>query len=125
MSQTSVFQRSFAKSYPTAAAGEGVYIRTTSGSRCLDGSSGAAVSCLGHGHPAPIRAIIEQAQRMAFAHTSFFTNDPTETLASLLLEQSDKAFAKTLFLSSGTFIAISDMEPLADGSQAPKRLNHA
>jgi len=125
MSQTSVFQRSFAKSYPTAAAGEGVYIRTASGSRCLDGSSGAAVSCLGHGHPAPIRAIVEQAQRMAFAHTSFFTNDPTEALASLLLEQSNRAFAKVLFLSSGMFIAINEMETPANGSKAPKRLNRA
>jgi adenosylmethionine-8-amino-7-oxononanoate aminotransferase len=38
---------------------------------------------------------------MAFAHTSFFTNSPTESLATLLLEQSNGAFAKALFLSSG------------------------
>jgi hypothetical protein len=68
---------------------------------------------------------VEQAQRMAFAHTSFFTNDPTEALASLLLEQSDKVFAKALFLSSGMFIAISRMEPLANRSKAPKQLNRA
>ncbi|CAI6339947.1 unnamed protein product [Periconia digitata] len=102
MAASSIFQRSFFKSYPTAKSADGVYIQTSSGRKVLDGSSGAAVSCLGHGHPAPIQAIIDQAQRMAFAHTSFFTNDPTEELASLLLEQSDGAFVKAFSLSSGS-----------------------
>ncbi|KAF2647686.1 PLP-dependent transferase [Lophiostoma macrostomum CBS 122681] len=102
MSDSSVFQRSFGRSYPVAVSGAGVYIHTTSGQKVLDGSSGAAVSSLGHGHPAPIQAIVEQAQSMAFAHTSFFTNYPTEKLASLLLQQSNGAFAKALFLSSGS-----------------------
>jgi len=96
-----IFHRTFSKQYPTASAGRGVYLLTKDGRKVLDGSSGAAVSCLGHGHEVVIEAIIEQTRRLAFAHTSFFTNDPSEELASLLLSASDGAFSKVMFLSSG------------------------
>lgn len=99
--QSQIFHRSLSKDYPTAAAGQGVYIISPDGTKILDGSSGAAVSCLGHGNPDVIEAIIEQARRMAFAHSSFFTSDPAEELASLLIDSSDGAFSKVLFLSSG------------------------
>ena len=72
------------------------------GSRTLDGSSGAAVSCLGHGHPAVIEAICLQTRKLAFAHTSFFTSDPAEELATFLTKASDGAFTNVMFLSSGT-----------------------
>ncbi len=36
---------------PVAVGGEGVYIVDADGRRYLDASGGAAVSCLGHGHP--------------------------------------------------------------------------
>ncbi|KAH8694450.1 pyridoxal phosphate-dependent transferase [Ilyonectria robusta] len=100
--QSHIFHRSLSKDYPTAAAGQGVYIISPDGTKILDGSSGAAVSCLGHGNPDVIAAIIEQAQRMAFAHSSFFTSDPAEELASLLIDSSHGAFSKVLFLSSGS-----------------------
>lgn len=98
---SAVFHRSQAKSYATASGGEGVYLKTKDGKLILDGSSGAAVSCLGHGHQRVIQAIIDQAQRMAFAHSSFFTSDPAEELATLLLGQSQGAFTKVMLLSSG------------------------
>jgi len=98
---SAVFHRSLTKQYPTAASGSGVWLIDNDGSRTLDGSSGAAVSCLGHGHQVVIDAIVEQAQKLDFAHTSFFTSDPAEELASLLLDQSDNAFSNVMFLSSG------------------------
>jgi adenosylmethionine-8-amino-7-oxononanoate aminotransferase len=100
--QTAVFHRSLTKEYNTASGGDGVYIVHPDGSKTLDGSSGAAVSCLGHGHPAVIEAIVEQARKMAFAHTSFFTSDPAERLAALLTEQSGGAFSNVMFLNSGS-----------------------
>lgn len=99
---TAIFHRSLTKNYDLASGGEGVYILHPDGSRTLDGSSGAAVSCLGHGHQAVIEAIVEQARKMAFAHTSFFTSDPAEELARFLIDQSDSAFTKVMFLSSGS-----------------------
>ncbi|EXJ84038.1 hypothetical protein A1O3_04705 [Capronia epimyces CBS 606.96] len=99
---TAIFHRSLNKEYDTASSGSGVYIVHSDGSRTLDGSSGAAVSCLGHGHPVVIEAIVQQARKLAFAHSSFFTSDPAEQLAQLLIEQSAGAFTKVMFLSSGS-----------------------
>ncbi|KAM0549852.1 hypothetical protein ACHAPJ_009294 [Fusarium lateritium] len=99
---SNIFHRSLTKDYPEATGGQGVYIIKSDGTKVLDGSSGAAVSCLGHGHPDVIEAIIEQAKGLAFAHTSFFTNDPSEKLASFLINSSEGAFSKVLFLSSGS-----------------------
>jgi adenosylmethionine-8-amino-7-oxononanoate aminotransferase len=100
--ESAIFHRSLDKHYNTASGGEGVYIFHPDGSRTLDGSSGAAVSCLGHGHRTVIDAICNQARKMAFAHTSFFTSDPAEELAQLLIDESDHAFTKIMFLSSGS-----------------------
>lgn len=103
-----IFHRSLRKTYPIATSGKGVYLYSSDGTRTLDGSSGAAVSCLGHGHEAVIQAIIDQAQRLAFAHTSFFSNDPAEELAQLLIERSDRAFSRVLYLSSGSSVVCTD-----------------
>ncbi|CAG9982987.1 unnamed protein product [Clonostachys byssicola] len=101
-SKSVLLHRSLEKTYPTAVSGDGVYLVTSDGRKILDGSSGAAVSCLGHGHQEVIDSICEQARSMSFAHTSFFTSDPAEELGKLLLEKSDGAFDKVLFLTSGS-----------------------
>ncbi|KAH7024339.1 pyridoxal phosphate-dependent transferase [Microdochium trichocladiopsis] len=85
-----------------ATGGDGIYIVHSDGSRTLDGCSGAAVSCLGHSHQKVIDAIVHQAQQLSFAHTSVFTSQPAEDLASLLVESSDGAFSNVMFLSSGS-----------------------
>ncbi len=69
---------------PQAAGGEGIYIIDETGKRYLDASGGAAVSCLGHGHPRVIEAIKRQADEIAFAHSGFFTSAAAEELASHL-----------------------------------------
>lgn len=99
--QSAIFHRSLDKDYTTASSGDGVYIIHPDGSRTLDGCSGAAVSCLGHSHQAVIEAIVEQAQKFSYAHTVFFTSNPAEELASILMNQSDGAFTKVMFVSSG------------------------
>ena len=53
-----VFPRHMKSTPPTAVAGEGCYIIDADGKRYLDGSGGAAVSCLGHSHPAVIEAAV-------------------------------------------------------------------
>ncbi len=121
--QTAVFHRSLTKEYNTASGGDGVYIVHPDGTKTLDGSSGAAVSCLGHGHAAVIEAIVEQAKKMAFAHTSFFTSDPAEQLAALLTEQSDGAFSNVMFLNSGKKHPPPEIPELLTLSQARKRSN--
>ncbi|KAI1378846.1 pyridoxal phosphate-dependent transferase [Hypoxylon crocopeplum] len=100
--QSAILHRSLEKTYPTALKGDGVYLLTADGRRILDGSSGAAVSSIGHGNSEVIEAICAQARQLAFAHTSFFTSDPAEELARLIMERSDGAFSKVVWLSSGS-----------------------
>lgn len=99
---SALFHRSLEKTYPTATSGSGVHLITSSGQKILDGSSGAAVSCLGHGNQEVIDSICAQARSLAFAHSSFFTSDPAEELGRLILDRSDGAFKKVLFLTSGS-----------------------
>ncbi len=58
---------------PVAVGGEGVWLIDAQGKRYLDASGGAAVSCLGHGHPDVIAAMHAQIDALAYAHTGFFT----------------------------------------------------
>ena len=97
-----VFPRSMKTDPPVAVAGEGCYIVDSNGKRYLDGSGGAAVSCLGHDHPAVIDAVRDQIGRLAFAHTGFFTSEPAESLASLLAAQAPAGIDHVYFVSGGS-----------------------
>ena len=97
-----VFPRSMKTDPPVAVAGEGCYIVDSNGKRYLDGSGGAAVSCLGHDHPAVIDAVRDQIGRLAFAHTGFFTSEPAESLASLLATQAPAGIDHVYFVSGGS-----------------------
>ena len=46
-----IFPRHTKGTLPTIERGEGVYLFDTTGKKYLDGSGGAAVSCLGHNDP--------------------------------------------------------------------------
>ena len=70
---------------PVAVGGEGCYLRDASGKQYLDASGGAAISCLGHNDREVIEAIKAQLDRLAFAHTGYFTSEPAEALADLLI----------------------------------------
>jgi hypothetical protein len=50
---------------PVAVGGEGVWLIDADGKRYLDASGGAAVSCLGHGHPDVLAAMHAQIDRLA------------------------------------------------------------
>ncbi len=82
--------------------GDGPYIIDSEGKRYLDGSGGPGVSCLGHSHPAVIKALRTQAETLAYAWTGFFTNEPMESLADLLAELAPASLTHALFVSSGS-----------------------
>ena len=102
MFMTGVFYRNPQHDYPEAVKGEGVYLYDSEGRQYLDGSGGAAISCLGHGHPEVIQAVSRQLEEMAFAHTAFFTNRPQEELAEILARQFGEQGARVYFLSGGS-----------------------
>src|SRR5262245_38602921 len=99
---THVFHRDPRLKYPVAVRGEGAYLYDREGKRYLDASGGAAVSCLGHSDPAVIAAIQRQIEKLPFAHTSFFTNEPMEALADALIGRAPKSFDKVYFVSGGS-----------------------
>ena len=99
---TGVFQRQIHAELPLAAGGKGVYIIDSEGKRYLDASGAAAVSCLGHGDADVIRAIKDQADRLAFAHTGFFTTEVAEELAAVLVEGAPEGIASVYFVSGGS-----------------------
>lgn len=97
-----VFHRQLKASYPTASAGSGAYLEDSTGKRYLDASGGAAVSCLGHGHPRVIEAVKAQMDKLAFAHTAFFTSDPAEQLADKLIRRAPEGYGRVYFVSGGS-----------------------
>jgi adenosylmethionine-8-amino-7-oxononanoate aminotransferase len=99
---THVFPRHSRIATPVVASGEGCYLTDTTGKRYLDASGGAAVSCLGHGDREVIDAVKDQLDRIAYAHTSFFTSEPAETLADLLIENAPAGLDRVYFVSGGS-----------------------
>lgn len=97
-----VFPRHCHSELPTAVAGEGCYLIDANGKRYFDGSGGAAVSCLGHSDQSVIDAIKAQADKLAFAHTGFFTSEPAEALAELLIQNAPGNLDRAYFVSGGS-----------------------
>ena len=99
---TQVFQRLINHTLLQAVKGAGVYIIDSDGKRYLDASGGAAVSCLGHSDPDVIKAIKDQLDTLAFAHTGFFTSRPAEELANLLIDKAPDGIEMVYFTSGGS-----------------------
>ena len=97
-----ILHRQINHAYPVAVGGQGIYIEDAQGKRYIDASGGAAVSCLGHGHPDVTRAMHEQADRLAFAHTSFFTTEPAEKLADHLVKNAPAGISHVYYVSGGS-----------------------
>jgi adenosylmethionine-8-amino-7-oxononanoate aminotransferase len=102
MMSTHVFHRHLHHRPPVAVSGHGAWLVDSEGREYLDASGGAAVSCLGHGHPAVLAAMHEQIDRLAFAHTSFFTTDVAEELAAHLVARAPAGMSHAYFVSGGS-----------------------
>ena len=99
---THLINRTFNHDYPTVASGKGVRLVDTKGKSYIDASGGAAVSSIGHGHPKVVAAIKQQADEIAYAHTSFFTSKPAEELADWLIARAPEGFGRVAFVSGGS-----------------------
>ncbi|WP_170333068.1 aspartate aminotransferase family protein [Ruegeria arenilitoris] len=96
-----VFPRHTKSVLPVAAGGDGCYLIDNQGKRYLD-CGDAAVSCLGHSNPAVIKAVQDQVEQIAFAHTGFMTSEPAEELADLLIEHAPGDLDRVYFVSGGS-----------------------
>lgn len=99
---THVFHRQLQRKPPVAVSGQGVYLTDAQGKTYIDASGGAAVSCLGHGHPDVLAAMHAQIDKLAYAHTSFFTTEVAETLADNLIANAPEGMSHVYFVSGGS-----------------------
>ena len=97
-----VLHRATSTPPPVAVGGEGIYLIDAAGRRYIDACGGAAVSCLGHGHPEVAAAIAEQAARVDFVHTGFFTTEPAEELATMIAEMCPGTLDRVWYTGSGS-----------------------
>src|ERR1700735_1817238 len=99
---THILHRQIRSDLPVAVGGKGVEILDAAGRTYIDASGGAAVSCLGHGHPDVIAALHAQLDQIAYAHTSFFTTDVAERLADRLIEDAPPGLSHVYLVSGGS-----------------------
>jgi adenosylmethionine-8-amino-7-oxononanoate aminotransferase len=97
-----ILHRQTSHHYPAAASAAGIVIRDGAGKEYIDASSGAAVSCLGHSHPDVLAAMRGQLDRLAYAHTSFFTSEVAEELADDLVGHAPAGIGHVFFVSGGS-----------------------
>ncbi|WP_428926795.1 aspartate aminotransferase family protein [Marinibacterium sp. SX1] len=97
-----VFPRNSRAALPCVSHGAGAYLYDKSGKAYLDGSGGAAVSCLGHGDPHVTEAIKGQLDCVAFAHTGFFTSEKAEELADRLVALAPEGLDRVYLVSGGS-----------------------
>ncbi|MBA4326843.1 MAG: aspartate aminotransferase family protein [Polaromonas sp.] len=102
MTRSHVFHRQLQHTPPVAVSGQGVYLTDSEGNKYIDASGGAAVSCLGHSHPDVLAAMHAQVDKLAYAHTSFFTTEVAEELADKLVSTAPQGMSHVYFVSGGS-----------------------
>jgi adenosylmethionine-8-amino-7-oxononanoate aminotransferase len=80
---------------------EGSFITLDDGQVILDATGGAAVSCLGHGHPRIIEAMKRQAEQVAYCHSPVLGTEVADDLAQELCDGTDGVMKRALIVSSG------------------------
>lgn len=102
MSGNILHRRLTGGSIPCAVSAQGLIIHDNLGHSLIDAAGGAAVSCLGHGHPRVVEAIQQQVATLAYAHSGAFTSEPAEALADLLVGDRPGGLRAACFVSGGS-----------------------
>lgn len=104
---------------PITRSAHGPYYLLEDGREIIDAVGGAAVTCIGNGHPRVVQAVKDQVEKLSCAYDSLslslvselveladayqvqLTNGPAEELAGMLIESGKGAFAQCGFVSGG------------------------
>ena len=91
---------------PVLCRGEGVWLFDTDGNRYFDGNSSIWTNIHGHSHPALLRALREQSERLC--HSSFLgsTNPPAIEFAEALVKKMPDSGMERIFYSDDGSTAI-------------------
>lgn len=96
------YQLATYKKMPVVAErGEGVWIYTSDGGRCLDLYGGHAVAGTGHCHPHVVKAIKEQSDKLLF-YSNLVYSEARARAAEKLVSISPESLTKAFFCNSGT-----------------------
>ncbi|HCM26085.1 MAG TPA: aspartate aminotransferase family protein [Treponema sp.] len=79
--------------------GKGCRLTDVDGKRYLDFTAGIAVNCLGHGHPALVQAIAEQAAKLVHV-SNYFLSDTALAFAEELVAACSKVGMRNVFLGN-------------------------
>jgi adenosylmethionine-8-amino-7-oxononanoate aminotransferase len=91
--------------YPIAVSGKGNYLFTKDGRTIFDATTGAAVSCLGHGNERVIDAIRNQfGTGISYLASTFWGSDVVENLCKELVSGTDGKMARVYLTGSGVFV---------------------
>lgn len=99
---THLLHRSIHSAPRMARSAQGIRFTDSEGRMYIDASGGAAVSCLGHAHPDVLAALHEQLDKLAYAHTGFFTSDVAEELADRLIADAPAGLDHVYLVSGGS-----------------------
>jgi adenosylmethionine---8-amino-7-oxononanoate aminotransferase len=84
------------------SSAQGIYLHTPDGRRIIDGISSWWVNIHGHCHPAIVKAIAEQAQKLEHVIFAGFTHEPAIQLAENLLKILPSHFSKVFYSDNGS-----------------------
>ncbi|MCL1983867.1 MAG: aminotransferase class III-fold pyridoxal phosphate-dependent enzyme, partial [Methanomassiliicoccaceae archaeon] len=80
--------------------GKGAYLYDTEGKQYLDLVAGIAVNSIGHAHPEWVRAVSEQASRLAHVSNLYLIKEQAD-LAENLASVTPEGMSRSLFVNSG------------------------
>ncbi|KAJ3479147.1 hypothetical protein NLI96_g9263 [Meripilus lineatus] len=87
---------------PVAVSADGMYIQLEDGRRVIDAVGGAAVSCIGNGHPDVTKAMKDQIDTVSYVYNMQLSNKPAEELAKYMVSTGKGAFESVVFVSGGS-----------------------
>lgn len=87
---------------PKVACGSGVYVYDQDGKQYIDGSSGPAVYCVGHGQKEINDAIKNQLDKIAHGYRYMFSSDPLEELQAIISRQCGGGLNNSVIVCGGS-----------------------
>jgi adenosylmethionine-8-amino-7-oxononanoate aminotransferase len=87
---------------PKVAYGKGSYLYGVDGKQYIDGSSGPAVYCIGHGNAEVNEAITRQLERIAHGYRYNFTTDALEELTDIVARRCGGSLQHMVFVTGGS-----------------------
>lgn len=99
---TFLFDRHLHKDFPVIVGGNGSNLYTKDGRVIFDATSGAAVSCLGHGNKRVTNAVYQQmATGIPYLASGFFGNETVDDLCEELINGTGRKMARVYLTGSG------------------------